>query len=320
MTGNEEMVAKAIGVLTVPTGELKANPHNPRRLFEKSDMDILRESIDRVGILVPLTVYKEKASGSYTILDGQRRWMCATDLKLPTVPVNEVAEPSLVQNIVTMFQIHKLRRDWELMPTALKLDVLIRELKDTRDKHLAALTGLDVATVVRCKKLLSYKKGYQDMMLVADAKQRVKADFFIELYAVRNDRYVRKFDWFDKNKFTDAMLKKMQGPALKSVTDFRVVKEHINNAVKANRIGVLSKRLKEFTDDPSLGPDHLNIGSAATSASARKILKSAEALYKSVDAIVPADYYGEADLWDQLERLVGLIQKKLRQVDRRAGA
>jgi len=97
-------------VLTVPTGDLKANPHNPRRLFEKVDMDVLRESIKRVGILVPLTVYKEKRTGIYTILDGQRRWMCATDLSLPTVPVNEVAEPSLVQNIVTMFQIPQAQK------------------------------------------------------------------------------------------------------------------------------------------------------------------------------------------------------------------
>jgi len=40
--------------------------------------------------------------------------MCAQEVGLTKIPVNEVAEPSLVQNIVTMFQIHKLRKDWEL--------------------------------------------------------------------------------------------------------------------------------------------------------------------------------------------------------------
>jgi len=58
-----------------------------------------------------------------------------------------------------MFQIHKLRQDWELMPTALKLDVLMKELDETRDKPLAELTRLDVAVVVRCKKLLWYPKN-----------------------------------------------------------------------------------------------------------------------------------------------------------------
>src|SRR5207245_4036069 len=146
----------------------KPNPHNPRMLFERADLHVLRESIDRVGILVPLTVYQEKSTSHYVILDGQRRWICAQDVGLKTIPVNEVAEPTLVQNIVTMFQIHKLRKDWELMPTALKLEVLMSALQERSDKALATLTGLDQAVVARCKKLLSYPKKYQDMMLDPD--------------------------------------------------------------------------------------------------------------------------------------------------------
>src|SRR5260370_29474570 len=112
---------KAIGVKSLPTEKLKANPHNPRMLFDRADLHILRNSIERVGILVPLTVYQEKSSGDYVILDGQRRWICAQEVGLKKIPVNEVAEPTLVQNIVTMFQIHKLRKAWELRPTTLTL-------------------------------------------------------------------------------------------------------------------------------------------------------------------------------------------------------
>src|SRR5258706_515348 len=109
----------------VKTNSLEANPYNPRRLFDKEPMDVLRASIRKVGILVPLVVYWSKRKKKYVILDGQRRWMCAQALELKEVPVNVVAEPSIVQNIVTMFQIHKLRADWELMPTALTLAILI---------------------------------------------------------------------------------------------------------------------------------------------------------------------------------------------------
>jgi ParB/RepB/Spo0J family partition protein len=66
-----------IGVKNLPTAKLRANPHNPRLLFDRDDLHVLRESIRRVGILVPLTVYKEKSTSDYVILDGQRRWMCA---------------------------------------------------------------------------------------------------------------------------------------------------------------------------------------------------------------------------------------------------
>jgi ParB/RepB/Spo0J family partition protein len=308
---------KAIGVKSLPTEQLKPNPHNPRMLFDRADLHILRESIDHVGILVPLTVYQEKSTSHYVILDGQRRWICAQEVGLKTIPVNEVAEPTLVQNIVTMFQIHKLRKDWELMPTALKLELLMRELGEKKEKRLAALTGLDEAVVVRCKKLLSYSKQYQDRMLDADPSKRVKADFFIELYPVRNDRAVKSFSWFNKDKFTDDMLRKVEEKGLRSVTDFRVVKQYINNAVKAKKIATISTRLKEFAEQPSLTPDHLNIESAKVAAEAKKILKSVDNLYAQVNDIDIDDFYGEEAMWTRLESLAQLIREKLRSLGRR---
>ena len=149
---------RAIGVKTVATSKLKPNPHNPRLLFDREPLDVLMRSIEKVGILVPLTVYRAKGDTEYTILDGQRRWISAQSIDLAKVPVNEVEEPTVAQNIVTMFQIHKLRKDWELMPTALKLGVLMEALKEKKDRALALHTGLDVAVVQRCKKLLWYPK------------------------------------------------------------------------------------------------------------------------------------------------------------------
>jgi ParB family chromosome partitioning protein len=314
---HDDYGVRAIGVKTLAPDELKANPHNPRKLFDREDLHVLRQSIARVGILVPLTVYREKSTGHYVILDGQRRWMCAQEVGLKKIPVNEVAEPTLVQNIVTMFQIHKLRKDWELMPTALKLELLMRELGERKEKRLAELTGLDEAVVVRCKKLLSYKKSYQDMMLDANPDKRVKADFFIELYPVRNDREVSKFEWFNKDKFTDAMLDKIEQGGIKAVTDFRSVKQYINNAVKARKASIMSKRLQEFAAQPKLTPEHLNIESAKIIAEAKKILKSVDTLYGQVNDINIDDYFGEEAMWDRLEALANLIKEKLKALGRR---
>ena len=254
---------RQIGVKKIATRELFPNPHNPRTLFDKEPLDILRTSIEKVGILVPLTVYFDSHKQRYVILDGQRRWMCAKYLTLATVPVNEVAEPTLIQNIVTMFQIHKLREDWELMPTALKLELLMKELNERNNKKLAALTGLDQAVVQRCKKLLDYPKKYQDMMLDGDPAKRVKADLFIELYAVRNDTLVNSFEWYTKDKFTKAMLQRYQAGGLNAVTDFRLIKQHINNARNAGKEAQISRKLKEFAESGNLPIEHLQIGAAS---------------------------------------------------------
>ncbi|WP_419940472.1 ParB/Srx family N-terminal domain-containing protein, partial [Candidatus Palauibacter sp.] len=254
----------------------------------------------------------------YTILDGQHRWMVARQLELEMVPVNQVAEPSLVQNIVTMFQIHKLRQDWELMPTALKLEVLIKKLQERNPKKLGALTGLAAAVVVRCKKLLTFSRRYQDLMLDPDPRKRVKADFFIEVYAVRMDRLVNSFRWFQRDAFTDRMLHRYTHKlGIKAVTDFRTIKQHITNARRANQEERFEQRFREFVDDEELGIEHLVIPSASVDAIARKLSRDVKLLTQQVRKLDFTEYYGEEDLWRSLERLLEVIHRQLHKAGRR---
>ena len=318
MSGNNDLAPRPIGVKEVSIADLDANPHNPRRLFDREPLDVLRDSVDKVGILVPLTVYFDSQTERFTILDGQRRWMVARELELQTVPVNEVAEPSLVQNIVTMFQIHKLREDWELMPTALKLEMLIEELQERADQKLAALTGLARAVVVRCKKLLTFPRRYQDMMLDADPDNRVKADFFIELHSVCIDRLINSFGWFDRDAFTDRMLYRYQRRlGIRAVTDFRTMKQHITNARRADEHQRFEQLFREFLDNDELGIDHLAIESAGVDATARKLSREVKVLTDVIGGMNVDEYYGEEDLWQSLETLLRVIHQQLSEAGRR---
>jgi ParB/RepB/Spo0J family partition protein len=312
------MVPKTIGVKTIPVGSLYPNPHNPRLLFDREPLNTLKGSIAKVGILVPLTVYRDSTRGHFVILDGQRRWICAKELGLRQIPVNEVAEPTLVQNIVTMFQIHKLREDWELMPTALKLELLMAELNERNDERLAILTGLPEAVVTRCKKLLSYSKDFQDLMLNSDPEARIKADFFIELYPVIHDRAVAKFDWFSRPKFTQQMLGKY-GPkkAIRSVTDFRLIKQHINNARKSNKLPELGRRLKTFAEDEATTITHLQIASASVAAVARKLTSDIAKLSTALKHLDVNQFYGQEELWNRLSELIEIVRAKLKEADKR---
>jgi len=83
-----------------------------------------------------------------------------------------------------MFNIHNLREQWDLMPTALSLEVLIKELGESDERRLAELTKVSEPQIRRCKLLLSYDKKYQAMMMDPDSEKRVKANFFIELHPV----------------------------------------------------------------------------------------------------------------------------------------
>jgi ParB family transcriptional regulator, chromosome partitioning protein len=314
-----KIATRPIGVKQIPTAKLFANPHNPRSLFDREPMEVLRQSIARVGILVPLTVYREKARKRYVILDGQRRWMCAREVGLKKVPVNQVPEPTLVQNIVTMFQIHKLREDWELMPTALKVQVLIDETGDRNNARLSELTGLDEAVIVRCKKLISFDRKFQDMMLDPDPDRRVKSDFFIELYSVIHDSDVASFAWFSQNKFIRQMLVKYQQEprTIKAVTDFRLIKQHITNARKVGAVATFSKRLQTFAENPATPLDSLEIEEASVHAEAKGLIKRIASIRSLVVDLETEQFYGEEDLWRAMSDLIELFQKKLKEADKR---
>ena len=305
---------------TVRTDSLRANPHNPRLLFDEEPLQTLEGSIRKVGILVPLTVYQAAGSRKFTILDGQRRWICAKRLGLEEVPINEVGEPTLAQNIVTMFQIHKLRKDWELMPTALKLKVLMEELEETSNGPLADLTGLDIAVVTRCKKLLSFEKKYQQMMLDPNPDRRLNADLFIEMYPIVTDRTVQRASWFDKKQLIDIFIRKQQEKlsGFKAVTDFRKIKSALTIARKANAEKEIIQRLEAFVSDDSIQISHLEIESARIHKEADSLSKGVRRLCEEVEQLDPDSFAAEEDLWLALEELVLSIKHKLLEAERRS--
>ena len=196
----------------------------------------------------------------------------------------------------------------------------MRELQETSERKLSELTGLDIAVVTRCKKLLSYSKDFQDQMLDPDPAKRVKADFFIELYPIIHDRAVTKVLGLSENSLTQKMLIKYQSPTggIKAVTDFRKVKQHITNARKAGKISNLSHRLKEFVETVSLPPEHLLIPAADVSAQARTLNRKVEKLQEELKDLEVEDYIGEESLWSALESLLQTIRKCLMDAGRRA--
>jgi hypothetical protein len=73
----------------VPSGQLvKLNPdelvpsqNNPRHLFDREPLNTLKKSIRQHGVLVPITVYRPRGQKKFSILDGQRRYICCRELQ-----------------------------------------------------------------------------------------------------------------------------------------------------------------------------------------------------------------------------------------------
>ena len=66
--------------------EIVASPYQPRRHFDETALNELADSIRRQGLLQPLVV-RERPTGGYELIAGERRWRAAQLAGLTEVPV-----------------------------------------------------------------------------------------------------------------------------------------------------------------------------------------------------------------------------------------
>ncbi len=200
---------KAQGLVYLKPDQIDRNPENPRLIFDSVKMQELQDSINEIGILVPLIVYYDDDREKYILLDGERRLKCARALKLNRVPVNAVAKPSRLQNILEMFNIHNVRIEWGPMEVAWKLKVIIDEFGYEKDKELARVTSLKLSEIRRSKILLSYAKKYQNLVHLGPREGGLKEDFLVELKPILKwTKDNLGYSTANKNRLTDMLIKK----------------------------------------------------------------------------------------------------------------
>lgn len=96
-----------LGVTTLPLDLIHPNPEQPRKRFNKQDLDDLAESIRQKGVIQPILVRPHPVTpGAYEIVAGERRWRAAHMAELRTIPALsrelttlEVMEIALIENI-----------------------------------------------------------------------------------------------------------------------------------------------------------------------------------------------------------------------------
>ncbi len=168
-------MAADTGISLIGPQKLRPNPENPRLIFHQEELRILQDSIKHQGILVPLTVYRERQG--YVILDGERRWRCALKLGLDTVPAIVQPKPDPLQNLMMMFAIHNQRQEWDPLPTAYKLQELERRIaeewgRQPTEAELAELASITRGEVRRLKVLLTLPQEYRDELMEELEKPR----------------------------------------------------------------------------------------------------------------------------------------------------
>lgn len=244
-------------LFNIPPEEISANPHNPRLVFEAESMEELKKSIAKVGILVPLTVYpnsKEVPKTKYILLDGERRLRVARELGMATVPVNVIEEPrDITQNILFMFNIHHYRKEWELFPTALKLEVVIKALETDNESVLSQFTGVKRSMIRRCKILLWYPEKYRNVLM--NREGRVSTDFFIELYPIAY-RLTEETEFSfptGLEKMTDRLIDIFnEGKIISDVKEFREIRKSLGYYDSVGKFDIFKEKMFKFLHEPNM--------------------------------------------------------------------
>jgi ParB family chromosome partitioning protein len=254
-----EQIVPSGRLLYLNTNDLITGKSNPRHLFDEDRLKPLREDIREHGVLVPLMVYRPKGQTRYSILDGERRFRCCVELEKQGVermkiPVNVVDPPDKIAGLLYMFAVHNLREEWELMPTALSLKIIMDKLNKTDPADLKALTSLSEPQIERCQVLLQYPEKFQRLSLDPDPKTRIPSNFWIELFPVLKV-YEEQLPTLWKKLGGDGVIEKFvekyRAKKIKSVIHFRRIMEAFQITEGKTRKDVIGA-LKDFIEDIDL--------------------------------------------------------------------
>lgn len=148
--------------IEIDVNEIRPNPYQPRKEFDKKALEELADSIRTHGIFTPLLVRKSEVSG-YDLVTGERRLRAAKLAGLEKVPVIEVTfsdtemmEISILENVQ--------REDLNPIEEAYAYESLVRKLGYTQEK-LADRVGKSREYCANMMRLLKLPDGVQKLVV-----------------------------------------------------------------------------------------------------------------------------------------------------------
>ena len=142
-------------VSKVSINELVRNQYQPRKVFNKENLQELTNSIKENGIIQPIIVRK-KDNNKYEIIAGERRWLAAQNAGLNEIPVVVIKadnlkalEFAIVENVQ--------RKDLNAVEEAQGYQRLIDEFSYDHER-IAKFIGKSRSHVTNCIRLLNLPK------------------------------------------------------------------------------------------------------------------------------------------------------------------
>lgn len=161
LNNEESSPAQQGEVRTIKTSLIEPRKDQPRKNFDREQLQALANSISEHGIIQPIIVV-EGENGYYSIIAGERRWRAAKLAGLTEVPTivrtydeMQIAEVALIENLQ--------REDLNPIEEALGYRTLMERFSMTQDK-VSERVGKSRSNVANMLRLLSLEDEIKDML------------------------------------------------------------------------------------------------------------------------------------------------------------
>jgi len=148
-------------VLELRVDQIRANPHQPRRVFDEEALDELSQSIAEHGLMQPIVV-RFAGDGLYELIAGERRWRATAKAGIPqiraiVVDVDDAqsAQLALIENIQ--------REDLNPIERAQGF-VLLTDRFSMTQGQVSAKVGISRSSVANMLRLLELDEEIQSMI------------------------------------------------------------------------------------------------------------------------------------------------------------
>ncbi len=147
--------------LMIPVDEIRPNPYQPRKIFNKEALEELSESIQQHGVFTPILV--KKSISGYELITGERRWRATKMANLDEIPAivvdfddQQMMEIALLENIQ--------REDLNVIEEAKAYEKLIERLNYTQEQ-LAHRIGKSREHITNILRLLRLPEEVQNRVI-----------------------------------------------------------------------------------------------------------------------------------------------------------
>ncbi len=232
----------------VKLSQIQPDENQPRKLFEVSKLGKLSNSVREHGIMNPLIV-EEVSEGKFRIIDGERRYKVALQLKLDSVPVIIEKSSTESERLIKQFHIQELHEGWTPSEKALSVLTLVDQTKWDLKQVCNSLGISDKEA-----------KSYINFAKIIDKKEFLRQNFSLELAEqiestkriakqVVGDEFIRS----DERALEKSIFEKLESGVIREVRSLRKLRDSFN----AN-----PKSVKEFIDT-KIGIEELFVKSDA---------------------------------------------------------